>query len=129
MTKKIILYLSGVFLGVFLVKFLFGGRNISCNYFPSERVKDNIMRKELKITDFSACQTRALGLSDKSVDSLIAIADILFSESKIRGENCPEYVLRTQNNGSNFFLVVRNCTDEATLVFLDTARHATIRCP
>ena len=129
MTKKIILYLSGVLLGILLVKFLFGGRNIACSYFPSERVKDNILKKELKYSEFALCQKRALGLSEISVDSLVMISDVLFSESKIRGESCPEYVLRTRNNAFSIYMVVRNCTDGATLVFLDTARQASVRCP
>lgn len=129
MTKKIILYLTGVVFGVFLVKFLFGGRNISCTYFPSQRVKDNILKKELKFSEFALCQKNALRFSDIPVDSLVMVSDILFSESKIRGEFCPEYVLKSQYSTFNIYLVVRNCSDHATLVYLDTARTASIRCP
>lgn len=129
MAKKIILYLFGVILGIFLVKFLFGGRNIGCTYFPEGRVIDNLRKKELTFTEFSECQLAQLGIDKELIDSLLSISKVHFSESKIRGMECPEYVLSTRNYSPGFHLVIRNCNEQATVLFVDTSKTASVRCP
>ncbi|MFN4298935.1 MAG: hypothetical protein ACK4EX_04280 [Thermaurantimonas sp.] len=129
MAKKIILYLFGVLLGIFLVKFLFGNRNIACTYFPEGRVIDNLKRKELILTEFSKCQLSQLGIEQESIDSLLSVSMVHFSESKIRGMECPEYVLSTKGTLPIVHMVIRNCEKEATVLYVDTAKTASVRCP
>lgn len=129
MAKKVILYLFGVLLGLFLVKFLFGGRNIACTYFPEQRVLDNISKKNLILTEFSKCQINALNLGNVNLDSLISVSKVKFSESKVRGEACPEYLLISNGLDKSYYIVVRNCSDVATVLYLDTAKYSTVRCP
>lgn len=129
MAKKIILYLFGVVLGIFLVRFLFGGRNIACTYFPEGRVIDNLKKKELFFTEFSECQLSQIGIKKESIDSLLSVSTVHFSESKIRGMKCPEYVLSTRDAFPKVYLVIRNCEKEATVLYVDTAKTASVICP
>ncbi|MCX8149461.1 hypothetical protein [Thermaurantimonas aggregans] len=129
MAKKIILYLFGVVLGIFLVRFLFGGRNIACNYFPEGRVIDNLKKKEVSFTEFSECQLSQIGIKKESIDSLLSVSKVHFSESKIRGMECPEYVLSTRSTSATVHMVIRNCENEATVLYIDTAKTASVRCP
>lgn len=129
MTKKIILYLFGVLLGIFLVKFLFGGRNISCTYFPQGRVIDHLKGKEFNYTEFSKCQMLKLGVQAEDVDSLLLVSKVHFAESKIRGEDCPEYLLSSQAGTKSVYMVIRNCKDVATVLFIDTAKTTSVSCP
>ncbi len=66
------------------------------------------------------------GLLD--VDSLLGVSKVLFSESRIRGVDCPEYLFESKGVDKVYF-VVRNCVEEAIIIYMDTTKTTSVRCP
>ena len=42
-------YLFGFVIGMFFLMFFFSGKKTSCNYFPSKRVKNDLLKKQIII--------------------------------------------------------------------------------
>ncbi|MDZ7848675.1 MAG: DUF4258 domain-containing protein [Owenweeksia sp.] len=48
--RKLMYFLLGTGLGVLLVIFIFGDRDIECSYFPNDRVLYDLRKKEMRIS-------------------------------------------------------------------------------
>lgn len=114
-------YLLGVGIGVFLLMFVFGDRELQCSYFPNDRVLADLQKKELKYSSDVAC-IREFLLTE--VDSLffqeaIATSQVDFSYNQ-RGTDhtCVEYKLDYQRSEGMYTVFVNNCND-STATFME----------
>lgn len=111
--KKLALYLFGVGLGVLAVYFIFGDRDIQCNYFPNDRVLYDLGKKEIAYGE----EVRALLAADEVPDSLIVWAlergKVDFENSNARKEPCGIYFIDLENPA--YRLQIENCDSTATV--------------
>lgn len=108
MGRKILYYLLGVGLGVVMVYFFFGDRDIQCNYFPNDRVLYDLRKKEM---GFSA----DLNMEDTTgLEFALERARVDFSRSTIEENDCNVYFLNFKEQHKTF--VIENCDSTAKLL-------------
>ncbi len=90
--RRLLYYALGVGLGLLMVIFFFGDRDIGCSYFPNDRVLSDLRKKEVRVS----ASVRSSGWASKLDSNLIAMillsGDIDFSKSSTKGEDsCNTY--------------------------------------
>lgn len=81
--KKIFYYGIGVLIGVLISYIFFGGRNISCSYFPNERVISHILKSKL---ERDTLQQLCLGIQEIK-EELGNSGSVDFQNSTIQHDN------------------------------------------
>ncbi|WP_421750483.1 hypothetical protein [Croceimicrobium sp.] len=106
--RKIVYYLLGVGLGSLLVFFIFGDRDIECNYFPNDRVLYDLRLKEIQLAP-------ELNSGD-TLDLQYALerARVDFDKSEINDEGCNVYHLDLKDRMKSFR--IENCDSIATVL-------------
>ncbi len=117
--KKLLWYLFGVGLGVLAVMFIFGDRDIQCNYFPNDRVLYDLRKKELIIPPAVQSQLDAAGLDTSDISMMFLSGDVDFEKSDTDKEGCKTYNINYQpENKAAFTTEVKNCDSTATILNL-----------
>ncbi|HAD97759.1 MAG TPA: hypothetical protein DCG19_10160 [Cryomorphaceae bacterium] len=115
--KKILYYLIGVGLGIFMVSFLFGGRKIECSYFPNDRVLYDLRKKDRVVTDEVLAQLSGEGMDTSDISMLLTSGNVDFEKSKTKGDSCHIYWIDSDKEHKRpFSAEVRNCDSVATVL-------------
>jgi len=100
--RRIRLFIIGILIGSLVVwGFLFRGRTFPA-WTPEGRVLEALQEHPIRISSEARCMLNCNHITDEDILALIADGDVLFSESDIRGEDIPEYVV--EGKGKNLKL-------------------------
>ena len=118
--KRLRSYFVGVGLGLIIVYFFFGDRDLN-NWTPQSRVLNGIDSAEVNISKRAACQLKCLGLKDEDLKEIKAVARVNFSESNTQKKPCPVYRLESRWNESDYLLIYELCEkdEKAELIGLN----------
>ncbi len=108
--RKLLYYLLGVGLGVLMVAFIFGDRDIQCNYFPNDRVLYDLRKKNIELS---------LDLKDSGADTAglylaLERAKVDFENSRLSDSACNVYVLVMEQPPKTF--EIENCDSTAKVL-------------
>ena len=124
--KRLRFFGIGVAIGLVLVYFMFGKRDIRCSYFPNSRVLNDLRQKELVFSPTALCQKECLALDSLDIKQLFAAGSIQFDESEPRKEPCGEYELITRlPDMREIHYRVQNCDSTVTMIYL---KHEETSC-
>lgn len=101
--RKLLYYSLGLGLGVLMVIFFFGDREIGCSYFPNDRVLSDLRKKEVVIS--SAVKQSGWGeqLDSNLIEMILLSGNIDFSKSSTKGnDSCNIYWIdyKDKNSGA-----------------------------
>ena len=101
-------YLFGFIIGMFFLMFFFSGKKTSCNYFPSKRVKNDLLKKQIIIPNH--LKQEFVFLNDSILYSQISLGEIIFSESNVNeNDTCNIYRLELNESKKIYKIDVKNC--------------------
>jgi len=104
-------YLFGFIIGMFFLMFFFSGKKTSCNYFPSKRVKNDLLKKQIIIP--SHLKKEFIFLNDSILYSQISLGKIIFSESNVNEKDtCNTYRLELNKK---YKMDIKNCPENILL--------------
>jgi hypothetical protein len=105
-TKRLLWYFFGFGIGIIFVIIFFGNRtDISCNYFPDARVKDNIERKIINYDETTLEKLKSLDLDSSKISELLKNGDVVFAKSNTDLDSCKTYFI--ENKDIN--VIFENC--------------------
>jgi len=114
--KKLLYYLGGVGLGVVMVMFIFGDRDIQCSYFPNDRVLYDLRKKELTIPIDVEMRMEELRLDTTDINQLLLSGKVLFGESDTQKDSCKTYWISYKpETKERFKALLQNCSNKATV--------------
>ena len=117
--RKFFYYLIGVVLGIFLVGFLFGGRDIQCSYFPNDRVLYDLRKKERIVPAEVVRELSNGGMDTSAISSLFLTGDVDFKKSHTHDDDsCHIYWINSRGAERAFSAEVQNCDSTATVLTL-----------
>ena len=107
-------YLFGFVIGMFFLMFFFSGKKTSCNYFPSKRVKNDLLKKQIIIP--SHLKKEFIFLNDSILYSQISLGKIIFSESNVNEKDtCNTYRLELNESKKIYKIDIKNCPENIFL--------------
>ena len=107
-------YLIGFTIGVFFLMVFFSKKKTSCNYFPSKRVKNDLIKKKIIIPN--DLKEKFIFLNDSLIYSQINSSNIIFSESNFNEEDsCKTYRLELKESLKKYEIDIKNCPDKIFL--------------
>jgi hypothetical protein len=107
-------YLIGLSVGLIFLTFVFSGKKTSCNYFPSARVKNDMISKKIIIPD--EIMNKHDFLNDSLIINYITLGDVDFSLATSDKDSCKSYIFEHKTNSESSTLEIKNCTDSIILV-------------
>lgn len=128
--RRLVYYLIGVGLGIIMVYFLFGDRDLQCSYFPNDRVLSDFRKKELRFAEQVNCLNTCWDLDSAFYASALRDSDIDFSFEYPETDTCRSYLLEMNWREKHHQLIVMNC-DSAVIVtgIQSPARAESCNCP
>ena len=100
-------YLAGFSVGLIFLTFIFSGKKTSCNYSPSARVKRNLEKKEIFISQ--ELRNKYPFLNESLIKNYIRDGEIDFSRSNTRLDSCKKYFFNLNKKKISNFEIV-NCS-------------------
>lgn len=90
--RKLLYYLLGVGLGLIMVYFFFGDRDIGCSYFPNDRVLSDLRKKDVVIGESVDWLNDAETTDSALIDDILLMGDVDFEKSITRNaDSCNIY--------------------------------------
>lgn len=86
-------YLIGVLIGCIFVVMVFGGRDISCNYFPNARVLDNIRNKPFEYSERASNVLAESWIDTIDIKNTLKYGDVNFDKSSTDMDKEKVYVI------------------------------------
>ncbi|MGB0177691.1 MAG: hypothetical protein ACPF9D_11030 [Owenweeksia sp.] len=116
--RKILYYLIGVSLGIFIVSFLFGNRELQCSYFPNDRVLYDLRKKDRVVPEEVLAQLKVNDMDTSDIRLLFLNGDVDFKKSKTGDEDsCHIYWIDSDKEHKRpFSAEVQNCDSTATIL-------------
>lgn len=100
-------YFVGFSVGLIFLTFIFSGKKTSCNYSPSARVKGNLEKKEIFISQ--ELRNKYPFLDESLIKNYIRNGKIDFSRSNVKLDSCKTYFFNlSKKNILNFEVI--NCS-------------------
>ncbi len=112
--RKLLYYMLGVGLGVFMVYFMFGDRDIQCNYFPNDRVLYDLRKKEMRLAADLIDEQGVVIADTGGLSASLERARVDFEKSRIDDQGCNVYFLKLKEMEKAF--EIENCDSIATLL-------------
>ena len=107
-------YLIGFTIGMFFLMFFFSEKKTSCNYFPSKRVKNELLKKEIIIPNHF--KEKFIFLNDSLLYSQINLSEVIFSKSNInKKDTCKVYRLELKESLKKYEIDIKNCSNKIFL--------------
>lgn len=100
-------YFGGFSIGLIFLAFILNGKKTSCNYTPNARVIDNLLQKEIMISE--DVKRKKPQLSTNKIKELIRNGKVNFSKSDTKKDSCRLYHIEIETSKSEFFEVL-NCS-------------------
>jgi hypothetical protein len=118
--RKLLYYLLGVGLGLIMVYFFFGDREIGCSYFPNDRVLSDLRKKKLVIGESVDLWNGAGDTDSAVIDQILLSGDVDFEKSVTRdADSCNIYWIDYQDEvRGSFSSTWVNCDSIVYLVEL-----------
>lgn len=96
-------------MGIVLVIFMFGNRDLQCHYFPNARVLSELRDKELRVAPAAQQQMKDLQLPDSALVIALERGEVDFGRSAPRQEPCNQYLIVVQEPPQPYELSLENC--------------------
>lgn len=106
-------YFLGLGLGILMVYFFFGDRDIGCSYFPNDRVLSDLRKKEIGLSADLQEKMSNASLDTSGLSLALEFGKVNFGASTINDMNCNVYQLELENKNKVF--VIENCDSVATI--------------
>lgn len=120
--KKLFFFGIGIALGLLMVLFLFGGRDIQCAYFPNDRVLYDFRKKQPIFEGAAQQQATELQIDSLALHQILHNSKVLFKQSNSRQKPCGTYVLEWERPSNEMLqIAVENC--DSTLIFKSFSRQ------
>ena len=113
--RRFVWYLLGVGLGILMVFFLFGDRDIQCAYFPNDRVLYDFRKKEILIDEAQKRQMEERAIDSLSIDQMLWHGTVDFERSRVDLDSCKEYWISHQGWSARW----RNCAHSLQLLEIE----------
>lgn len=111
--KKIVWYIIGITFGIFVVFSFFGmTNNMSCNYFPDARVKNNIKNKTINFDEKTSETLHLLKLDSIDIYNLLTNGDVVFAKSNVNLDSCNTYFIENKK----LSVVFENCNSSVNIL-------------
>ena len=109
-------YLAGFSVGLIFLAFILNGKKTSCNYTPNARVIDNLLQKEVVISE----EIRGLNpkLTKEQIKEMIRKGTVNFSKSDTRKDSCRLYHVDL-NKEKTASIEVENCAHTIRITSLN----------
>ena len=107
--QRLVYYLLGAGMGVIMVIFMFGNRDLQCNYFPNARVLSELRGKHLTIPSAAQQQIEDLNLPDSALVMALERGEVDFDRSEARREPCNRYLIVMEEEDPPYEFRVENC--------------------
>lgn len=118
--KRLLWYLVGVGFGVLAVFFIFGDRDIQCNYFPNDRVLYDLRKKTLLIPEDVQARMDAAGIDTSDISMMLLTGDVDFDKSDTEKDGCKTYFIEYRPEEQRPFITqIKNCDSTATILRLE----------
>ncbi|MCK5782142.1 MAG: hypothetical protein KAH10_06100 [Flavobacteriales bacterium] len=118
--NRVLWYAIGFGIGIIFVIIFFGNRSdISCNYFPDARVKDNIERKIINYDKTTTDMLYNLSLDSSDISKLLKNGDVIFSKSNTKLDSCKTYYI--ENKEIN--VLFENCDSIVNIRHIEITSH------
>lgn len=116
--RKLLYYGIGVSMGVLMVFFLFGDRDIQCSYFPNDRVLHDLRKKEVIYQPAIKKQMLELRIDTADIRAMLLGGDVDFERSETRQEDsCKTYWIDFERESDPAFSALwQNCDSTATIL-------------
>ena len=110
--KRLYFFSIGLIIGIFLVIFVFRGKNASFNYMPNSRVIQNIISKDsIQFIDKSNTD-----FTEGDIKEIISNGKVDFKNSNSRNEPCGIYRIESSWENSEVVLQIQNCPEFISVV-------------
>ena len=114
--KRLGYYLFGVSIGIIILSFIFSGKKTSCNYSPEARVKSQLLKKKITISN-SITENNTISI--ESIKGFIKKSNINFSLSNTKKDSCKIYILNGYLSKKYSTIEVENCLKTITILKID----------
>ena len=105
--KRLYFFSIGLIIGIFLVIFVFQGKNASFNYMPNSRVIQNIAGKDsIQFTDKNNAK-----FTKGDIKEIILNGKVNFKNSNSRNKPCGIYMIESSWENSEVVLQIENCPE------------------
>ena len=105
--KRLYFFSIGLVIGIFLVMFVFRGKNASFNYMPNARVIENIISKDS--IQFLNEETISFKIYD--IKEIILNGKVDFRNSNSQNKPCGIYKIVSSLKDSDIVLEIENCSN------------------
>src|SRR5690554_2393523 len=120
--RRIRLFSIGIGLGLLIVYFYFGDRELN-TWTPQSRVIAAIDSAEVSITPRANCQLKCLGITKDQAEEFALASKVNFSESNPKHEPCPIYRLKTKDEAQAFEMLWEVCEKKNTAELMSISKE------
>lgn len=104
-------------MGILIVVFLFGDRDIQCSYFPNDRVLYDLRAKEIKYLPETEAQMVRNNIDTSEISAILMMGNVDFSRSDTENDSCNMYWIDFKPKESRKISAqFRNCDSTATVL-------------
>jgi hypothetical protein len=110
--KRLYFFSIGLIIGIFLVMFVYRGKNATFNYMPNARVIENIISKD----SIQFAQSKNTSFTTDHIIDIISNGKVDFKNSNSRNEPCGIYRIISSWKNTEVVLEIENCSDFISVV-------------
>lgn len=115
-SKRILIYAVGFFIGSVMVYFiLFRGRDRTY-WLPGNRVKEELTKKKLYFPENTLCKMKCRNINEEEIKEILTNGDVNFQESDVHDAPCPSYAIEGSTSGHKELRIVFTSFDSITEV-------------
>jgi len=122
--RRLRTYLIGVGLGLLIVYFIFGDRELN-SWTPQKRILTAIDSSDITISDRAMCQLACLEMNEADWKKVQQKASVNFSESSTKKKPCPVYQLESKYLENDFKLIWKVCEKDEKVDLLSITKKGT----
>ncbi len=114
--QRLAYYLFGLSLGIFMVYFVFSGKQMQCNYFPNARVLNSLRTKSFEYSENATKVLNQGWISKEDIKNTLTHGDVDFDQSNIKYKKGKLYIVEGQTiKNQKITLKVINYEEKAVL--------------
>ncbi|MBN09145.1 MAG: hypothetical protein CMC79_02075 [Flavobacteriaceae bacterium] len=109
-------YLIGFSLGILILAFILNGKKTSCNYGPEARVKSELLKKEVSISQLNNDNKE---INSEIIKNFIKNSNVDFSQSNTTKDSCKTYTLKGYLKSEYKSILLENCSKKVNILRID----------